>query len=170
MKSRRLISAALSTFVALGLGLALAPAASAAEFTITDPTGDTTARGLDIVSGVLDNDDYVMSGIISFRADRNGTLIVGLKARNRGLMRIVSNHRSGGAGGIRLIDNRGQRVDCDAMSIDWDTSAATATFTISSSCLWRGNFGGIRPWYLVEALNSGNDVDYATTRTFVSRG
>ena len=170
MTSRGLTSLSLFAAIVVGLTVALAPAGLAAEHTVTDPARDTTGHGLDIVSGVLDNDDYVMSGTVSFRADRNGVLIVGLKARHRQELRIVSKHAVGGAGAIRLIDRRGQRVDCEAMSIDWDNAAATATFSVASICLWQGNYGGVRPWFLVENLNSGHDVDYATTRTLVSRG
>ncbi len=169
MTLRRFASVALSIPLALGIGGALAPAASAAELTITDPPRDNVKGGLDIVSGVLNNDDYVLSTTVSFRKDTNGTVIVGLRARDGGLLRLVSRHRAGEAGSALLLNRKG-RVACETLNVTWDNSAASVTFTLASACLWKGNYGALRPWYLIEGLRSGNDIDIARTKAFVARG
>jgi hypothetical protein len=163
--------AALSLAVplALGIGAALAPAALAAELTITDPTQDTNRGGLDIVSGVLNNGDYVMSGTVSFRKDVDGTVIVGLKARDKGLMRVVSRHQAGGSSNARLLDRNG-RIACDGLVVQWNYPDASMTFSLPSTCVWKGNYGAVRPWYLTEGLRSAADVDIARSKTFVARG
>jgi hypothetical protein len=169
MTPTRLAALALSACLAGGLTLSVAPAALAAELTVTDPARDNDGPGLDIVSGVLDNTDYTVSGTVNFRADRDGTLIVGLKARERGLLRLVSRHRADGGGRNVLLDRNG-RIACDGLVVNWNSAAATATFSIPSTCLWQGNYGAVRPWYLTEGLDSGSDIDFATTTEFVPRG
>ena len=64
MTRTRVASVLLSAGLAVGLSLALAPAASAAELTVTDPARDNEAPGLDIVSAVLQNTDYTVSGTV----------------------------------------------------------------------------------------------------------
>lgn len=169
MTSTRATSITLSICISLGLAIGLAPAASAAELTVTDPARDNDGQGLDIVSGVIENDDYALSGTVSFRADRDGTLIVGLKAHDRGLVRVVSKHREGGSSRSLLIDNDG-RVTCDGLVVRWNAKAGSARFSVPSTCLWQGNYGAVRPWFLTEGLDSGSDVDFATTTEFVPRG
>jgi hypothetical protein len=160
---------ALTACLAFGLTLSLAPAASAAELTVTDPARDNQAPGLDIVSAVLQNTDYTVSGTVSFRADRDGTLIVGLKARDRGVLRVVSRHRADGGGRNVLLDRNG-RIACDGLVVNWSNASASATFKVPSTCLWQGNYGAVRPWFLTEGLDSGSDVDFAETTEFVPRG
>ncbi len=149
--------------------LGLTPAASAAELTVTDPARDNDGPGLDIVSGVLDNTDYTLTGTVGFRTDRDGTLIVGVKARQRALLRLVSRHRADGGGRNVLLDRNG-RIACDGLVVNWRPASSTATFSIPSTCLWQGNYGAVRPWFLTEGLDSGADVDFATTTEFVPRG
>jgi hypothetical protein len=122
-----------------------------------------------MISAVLQNTDYTVSGTVSFRADRDGTLVVGLKAHNRGLVRVVSKHHEGGGARSVLIDNDG-RITCDGLVVRWNTRAGSARFSVPSTCLWAGNYGAVRPWLLVERLDSGSDVDVATTTEFVPRG
>ncbi|MCZ3387954.1 MAG: hypothetical protein LH645_02255 [Actinomycetia bacterium] len=169
MTPTRVISVALSACFTFGLTLSLAPAASAAELTVTDPARDNDGQGLDIVSGMLDNTDYTLTGTVGFRADRDGTLIVGLKARERAIVRLVSRHRADGGGRNVLLDRRG-RIACEGLVVNWNGASATATFGIPSTCLWQGNYGAVRPWFLTERLDSGTDVDFATTKEFVARG
>jgi hypothetical protein len=169
MTRTRVASLALTACLAFGLTLSLAPAASAAELTVTDPARDNQAPGLDIVSAVLQNTDYTVSGTVSFRADRDGTLIVGLKARDRGVLRVVSRHRADGGGRNVLLDRNG-RIACDGLVVNWNNASASATFKVPSTCLWQGNYGAVRPWFLTEGLDSGSDVDFATTTEFVPRG
>ena len=169
MTTTRVTSIVLFTCMALGLTLALTLPASAAELTLTDPARDNAGPGLDIVSAVLHNTDYTVSGTVSFRADRDGTLIVGLKARDRGLVRVVSKHREGGGARSVLLDNDG-RLTCDGLVVRWNTGAMSAKFSVPSACLWDGNYGAVRPWILTEDLDSGSDVDLATTTEFVPRG
>ncbi len=165
----RVASVVLSVGLAVGLSLALAPAASAAELTVTDPARDNEAPGLDIVSAVLQNTDYTVSGTVSFRADRDGTLIVGLKARERGVLRVVSKHHADGGGRNVLLDRNG-RIACDGLVVNWNNASASATYKVPSTCLWQGNYGAVRPWFLTEGLNSGSDIDLATSTEFVPRG
>lgn len=169
MTPTRTTSTALSICISIGLAIGLAPAASAAELTVTDPARDNAAAGLDFVSAVLQNNDYTVTGSVSFRADRAGTLIVGLKASDRGLVRLVSRHRAGGGSRSFLIDADGRLV-CDGMTVSWNNRSATASFSIPSTCLWEGNYGAVRPWFLTEGLDSGADVDIARTSTFIPRG
>lgn len=169
MTLRRIASIVLSVPLALGLMAFLAPAASAAELTVTDPARDNALPGLDIVSAVLQNNDYSVAGTVGFRADRDGTLIVGLKARDRGLLRLVSKHKAGGGGRSFLVDNDGRLV-CDALTVSWHNRSASVSFNVPSTCLWEANYGGVRPWFLTEGLDSGGDVDVARTSTFVPRG
>lgn len=167
---RRFAAMALSIPLTLGFAVALALPATAAELTITDPVRDNAEPGLDMVSGILANDDYVLSGTVGFRKDASGTLVVGLKAHERGMIRIISHHRAGGSGTARLIDRDGGRIACEGLAVSWNTAGASAAFSVPSSCLWKGNYGAVRPWYLIEGLRSGHDVDLASTRTFVARG
>lgn len=169
MTTTRVTSILLSTCIACGLAIGLAPAASAADLTVTDPSRDNAAKGLDIVSGVIENDDYRLSGTVSFRSDRDGTLVVGLKAHDRGLVRVVSKHREGGGARSLLIDNDG-RVTCDGLVVRWNAMAGSVRFSVPSTCLWNGNYGALRPWFLTEGLDSGSDIDVATTEEFVARG
>jgi len=169
MTPTRMTSIVLSTCLMTALAIGLAPAASAAELTVTDPARDNAGRGLDIVSAVVDNDDYVLTGTVSVSADRDGTLIVGLKAHDRGLVRVVSKHHEAGRSRSLLIDNDG-RVTCDGLTVRWNAKARSATFSVPSTCLWDGNYGAVRPWFLTEGLDSGSDVDFATTDDFVARG
>jgi len=169
MTPTRVTSSVLSASLALSLTLAFAPPASAAELIVTDSARDNAGPGLDIINAVLENTDYTVSGTVSFRADRDGTLVVGLKAHNRGLLRVVSKHHQGGSARSVLINNDG-RVTCDGLAVRWNTSTGSARFSVPSTCLWDGNYGAVRPWFLIERLDSGNDVDVATTTEFVPRG
>jgi hypothetical protein len=169
MTTPRVTSIALSTCIALGMAVCLAPAASAAELTVTDPARDNAVAGLDLISSVLQNNDYTVAGTVSFRADRDGTLIVGLKARDRGLVRVVSRHQAGGGSRSFLLDADG-RIVCDGLAVSWHNRSAVASFSVPSTCLWEGNYGAVRPWFLTEGLDSGVDVDFSTTTTFVPRG
>lgn len=169
MTPTRVTSVVLSACLSLGLALSLAPVASAAELTVTDPARDNSSPGLDIVSGVLSNTDYTVSGTVSFRSDRDGTLVVGLKARERVLLRLVSRHRADGGSRNVLLDPNG-RISCRGLVVNWNNATATAAFKVPSTCLWQGNYGAVRPWFLTEGLDSGNDVDFAETTQFVPRG
>ena len=169
MTTRRIAAIVLSLPLALGLVASLAPAASAAELTVTDPARDNAGAGLDLISAVLQNNDYTVTGTVGFRADRDGTLIVGLKARDRGLVRVVSRHQAGGGSRSFLVDADGRLV-CDGLTVSWNIRSSSASFSVPSLCLWEGNYGSVRPWFLTEGLNSGADVDFATTTTFVPRG
>ena len=87
-----------------------------------------------------------------------------------GMLRLVSRHAAGGSGDVRLIDRKDRSIACEGLDATWDHSAGSMSFTVPSTCLWKGNYGAVRPWYLTEGFRSGRDVDLATTRTFVARG
>ena len=72
---------------------------------------------------MLQNNDYTVAGTVSFRADRDGTLIVGLKARDRGLVRVVSRHQAGGGSRSFLLDADG-RIVCDGLAVSWHNRSA----------------------------------------------
>jgi hypothetical protein len=164
------LTAALSLALTVGLTLGLAPAASAAELTITDPARDNQLPGLDIVGATLDNADYVLAAEVNMRVDRSGTVIVGLKARQRPLIRLVSRHDVDGRDRTFLVDQDGARVRCDGLHTTWNTEQPSVTVGVPSTCLWQGNYGAVRPWFLTEGLDSGSDVDFAATDMWTPRG
>jgi hypothetical protein len=167
MNTRR---AAIALTIALGLGLALAPAASASEVTVTDPARDNAGPGLDIVGATLDNADYVLTAEVNMRVDRSGTVIVGLKARQRPLVRIISRHDVDGRDRTFLMDKEGARVRCDGVTSAWNTEQPGVSVSVPSTCLWQGNYGAVLPWFLTEGLDSGADVDFSTTSVWTPRG
>lgn len=167
MNPRR--AAALTIALSLGLTLGLGPAASAAELTVTDPARDNQLPGLDIVGATLDNADYAVTVDVNMRVDRSGVTVVGLKARQRQLLRIVNKHDLDGQDRTFLVDNDG-RVRCDGLTSAWSTDLPKVTISVPSTCLWQGNYGAVLPWFLTEGLDSGSDVDFATTTQWTPRG
>jgi hypothetical protein len=143
--------------------------AHAAGLTITDPSGDNSRPGLDIVSAVVDNADYTVTIDINFKAHRSGTTVVGIRARGRGTIRIANLHDADGRDRTVLLDNTG-RIACRGLSSEWHEKSAALTLSVPSSCLWQGNYGSVRPWLLTEGLKSGSDVDYAATDQWTPRG
>ena len=146
-----------------------AQTAQAATLTFTDPSGDTSRAGLDLVSATLDNADYTASIDINFKAHKSGTTVVGLRARGRGTLRIANLHNADGRDRTFLLNNSG-RIACDGLSANWREKSAALHIEVPSSCLWQGNYGAIRPWLLTEGLKSGSDVDYAATDAWTPRG
>ena len=65
-----------------------------------------------------------------------------------------------------LLDRNG-RIACDGLVVNWNNASASATYKVPSTCLWQGNYGAVRPWFLTEGLNSGSDIDLATSTEFV---
>lgn len=163
----RILSLSVAGVLSLGLTLGLVPAAQAAEETLTDVANDQSRPGLDIVGATVDNGDYAVTVTMNFRADRNGYAVVGLKARDRGLLRVALRHEVDGADRDFLLDADG-RVRCAGLTSTW--AATTATLTVPSTCLWRGNYGAVRaPWLLTEALGHA-DVDVAGPTHWIARG
>ena len=151
------------------LALVSAPAASAAELGLTDPSGDNAVVGLDIVAADLDNDDYRLKTTVDFRRHRSGTVVVGLEARQRGLLRVVNQHDPDGTDRTLLLNSSG-RVTCRGIRAEWDAADAEVTLSVPSTCLWNGNYGAVQPWVLTEPLNTGTDVDTLTTSSWTPRG
>jgi hypothetical protein len=163
----RILSLSIVGALSVGLTLGLVPAAQAAEETLTDLANDHARPGLDIVGAVVANDDRAVTVTMNFRADRDGYAVVGLKARDRGLLRVVARHDVDGADRDFLLDADG-RVRCAGLTSTW--AAATVTFTVPSTCLWRGSYGAVRaPWLLTEALGPA-DVDVAGPTHWIARG
>jgi hypothetical protein len=163
----RILSLSVAGALSVGLILGVAPAAQAAEETLTDLANDHSRPGLDIVGAVVTNDDHAVTVTMNFRADRNGYAVVGLKARDRGLLRIVGRHEVDGADRDFLLDADG-RVRCAGLTSTW--AATTVTLTVPSPCLWRGSYGAVRaPWLLTEAPGHA-DVDVAGPTHWIARG
>jgi hypothetical protein len=168
-RAARALTIALSVGLTLGMSLALAPAASAAELTVADPARDNQLPGLDIVGATLDNADYALTVEVNMRVHRSGSTIVGLKARQRQLLRIVNKHDADGGDRTFMLDNDG-RIRCDGLAAAWNTEQPSVTFSVPSTCLWQGNYGAVLPWFLTEGFESGSDVDFATTKQWTPRG
>lgn len=163
----RILSLSVVGALSVGLTLGVGPAAQAAEETLTDLANDHSRPGLDIVGAVVTNDDRAVTVTMNFRADRNGYAVVGLKARDRGLLRVAVRHEVDGADRDFLLDADG-RVRCAGLTSTW--AATTATLTVPSTCLWRGNYGAVRAlWLLTEALGHA-DVDVAGPTRWIARG
>ncbi|MFL6182586.1 MAG: hypothetical protein ACJ73J_09775 [Actinomycetes bacterium] len=143
--------------------------AHAAALTFTDPSGDTSRPGLDLINATLDNGDYTVTIDINFKAHKSGTTVVGLRARERGTLRIANLHDADGRDRTLLLNSSG-RIACDGLSAQWRDKRAALRLEVPSGCLWQGNYGAIRPWLLTEGLKSGSDVDYAATDTWTPRG
>jgi hypothetical protein len=169
MTTRRIL-AALSAVGVAGLTLLASPAAYAAELELADPARDSNGPGLDVVGVEVSNDDYRLATTVDYRVNRSGTTIVGVKARNRAVVRVVNYHRVDGDDKTFLIDHNDARVSCPGLRSDWDTDDAELTVSVPSSCLWRGNYGAVQPWVLTEPLDSGRDVDLLTTKQWIARG
>ena len=152
-----------------GLIALSAPVAYAAETTLKDPSGDNAGPGLDLLSANIQNDDYTMTISVDYRVHRSGTTIVGLKARDRGVLRVVNQHDTGGPDRTLLLDKDG-RIACDGLLAVWNGNRAQLTLSVPSTCLWQGNYGAVRPWVLTEGLNSGSDIDFLTTDGWIARG
>jgi hypothetical protein len=146
--------------IGVGAVLVLGGSANAAELTVTDAAHDTARAGLDIVGASLDNDDYALSASVNFRKNRSGTVVIGVRARNRGFIRIVSKHHADGGGRSFLVNANG-RLRCSDLTVSWHPARTSVSFAVPSTCLWGGNYGAVRAWILSEDLTSGTDVDYA---------
>jgi hypothetical protein len=153
--------ATLATAGAVALGAVAAPVALAADVTVIDASGDTMSRGLDITGATLDNADYALSTTVNFRTERAGEVIVGLKAREQRVIRLVSIHKADGGGRDFLIDSQNEVIACRGLEVTWDDDPATVSFEVPSRCLWRGKYGAVKAWYLTEGARGGGDVDYA---------
>jgi hypothetical protein len=146
--------------VCIGTVLFLGGSANAAELTVTDAAHDTARAGLDIVGASLVNDDYALSASVNFRKQRSGTVVIGVRARNGGLIRVVSKHQADGGGRSFLVNAKG-KLRCSGLTVNWHPAQASVSFAVPSTCLWGGNYGAVRAWILSEDLTTGSDVDYA---------
>ena len=169
MTTRRIL-AALSAAGIAGLILLASPAAHAAEFELTDAVRDNEGPGLDIVAAGVANGDYRMNITLDYRVNRSGMTIVGLKARDRAGIRVVDKHHADGGGKTFLLSASDEVIRCGGLSTDWDADDAELNVSIPSTCLWSGNYGAVRPWFLTEAIGAGSDVDFLTTKQFIARG
>lgn len=170
-RTPRLLSVAgLLTGLIIPLSLLVcAPGASAAELTLTDRAGDNARPGLDIVATDLDNNDYRLTTTIDFKTHRSGTVVLGLKAQQGGLLRFVNKHDADGSDRTWLMSDSG-RLPCRGLLAHWDVDDAEITLSAPSTCLWEGNYGAVRPWVLTEGLHSGSDVDLSKTTKWTPRG
>ncbi|HEX5018768.1 MAG TPA: hypothetical protein VFX15_14415 [Actinomycetes bacterium] len=161
--------AGLTTSLIAGLVLVGATPASAEVMALTDPSGDKSRPGLDIVAVDLNNNDYRLMTTVDYASHRSGKTIVGVRARKVGLIRIVNLHDSDGTDRSFVLDSTG-RVRCNGIRAGWDAEDAELTVSVPSRCLWSGNYGSVTPWVLTEPLDSGSDVDVLTTDAWVARG
>ena len=169
MTPTRVTSLLVSISLSACLVLSLAPAASAAELSTTDPAGDNAGRGLDIVGASVDNGTDVLTAKMSFRKVRSGAAIDALKGDGLGLIRLASKRHSDGTSRAFILDRMG-RVTCNGFAATWDETASSVTFTVPPSCLWSGDYSTIRaPWILTEVLH-GSDVDDAGPINAITRG
>lgn len=167
--AHRILSLSVAGALSVGLTLGAVPAAHAAQQTLTDVANDQQSVGLDLIGSTVANDDYAVTVTMNFRNDRSGYAVVALKARDRGLLRVVGKHRVAATNRDFLLDADG-RIACDGLTSTWDTDERTVSFTVPSTCLWRGNYGAVRsPWLLTEQLDGG-DVDTAGPTEWISRG
>jgi hypothetical protein len=153
---------------ALVLGLttammAIAVPAQAQQLTVSDPVGDTTARGLDIVGATIHNRDRGIVTNVTFAKDRHGTFIEVFRARNGHFFALVIEHRRTGPDTIHLISRRSGELQCTHMSSTWQRSAARVRLRVPSKCIDGGDYGAIHMWLLSEK-RSGADVDMAPTK------
>jgi hypothetical protein len=151
--------------VVLGLTVALmavAAPAQAQQITVSDPAGDTTGRGLDIVSAKIRNRDHALVTKVRFAKDIRGTFIEAIRLRHGHLFALVIEHRKTGADTIHLISRQSGELQCANMTSTWDRPAARVRLRLPSSCLDEGNYGALRVWLLSEKRN-GSDVDLAPT-------
>ena len=169
MLIRRTLTSLSTAGVVVGLMLLVAPAAQAAEHSLTDAARDTQRVGLDIVKAELSNADYEVAVDVDYRVHRSGTTVVGLRARDRGLIRVVNQHDLGGPDRTLLLSKTG-RISCDGLEAQWNAAEARVQLSIPSGCLWQGNYGAVRPWVLSETLDSGADVDLVSTDAWIARG
>jgi hypothetical protein len=157
-----------STIAAVGLALAVLTAplvlvtgpASAAQLTVTDPAGDTLSLGLDLTGATLNNADYRLATTVNVTSVRAGVVVVGLKARDQSLVRLVSRRWADGSSRSFAIDAHGSRIHCRGLSVGWRDEAASVTFDVPSRCLWGGSYGEVKAWYLTESARDGEDSDY----------
>ena len=161
--------AGLTTSLVAGLVFISATPASAEVLALTDPSGDKSRPGLDIVAVDLNNNDYRLTTTVDYTSHRSGKTIVGVRARKAALIRIVNVHDADGTDHSFLLDSTG-RLRCAGIRTQWDVEDAELTLSVPSSCLWSGNYGSVTPWVLTEPLNSGSDVDTLTTSAWVARG
>lgn len=147
-----------------------APSAHAAELALTDPSGDNQGVGLDILATELANNDYRVNVTIDYRVNRAGSTIVGLKARDRAVVRVVDQHKADGGGRTFLVNSDGDTISCRGLRSDWDKDDVELTLSVPSTCLWNGNYGAVQPWVLTEPLKDGSDIDLLKTRQWIARG
>jgi hypothetical protein len=169
MTTRRIL-AALSAAGVAGLILLASPAAHAAELELTDPTRDNDGPGLDIVGASLTNNDYRMNITLDYRVNRSGMTIVGLKARDRASIRLIDKHQADGGGRTFLLSASNDAINCGGLRADWDAEDAELNVSVPSRCLWSGNYGAVRPWFLTEPIGTGKDVDFLETNQWIARG
>jgi len=169
MTTRRIL-AALSAAGVAGLILLASPAAQAAELELTDPARDNDGPGLDIVDAGLANNDYRLNVTLDYRVNRAGMTIVGLKARDRAGIRVIDKHQADGGGRTFLLSASNKVIRCGGLRADWDSDDAELNVSIPSTCLWSGNYGAVRPWFLTEPIGAGSDVDFLETKQWIARG
>jgi hypothetical protein len=169
MTTRRILSALSAAGIA-GLILLGSPAANAAELDLTDPARDNDGPGLDIVDADLANNDSRMNITLDYRVNRSGVTIVGLKARERSTIRVIDKHRADGSGQTFLLNAKNKAISCSGLRSDWDAEDVELTLSVPSTCLWSGNYGAVRPWFLTEPIGSGSDIDFLETKQWIARG
>ena len=140
--------------------LVTARPASASELAVTDPAGDTLSPGLDLTGATLNNADYWLATTVNFASLRAGDVIVGLKARDQSLVRLVSRRWADRSSRSFVIDSGGDRVACRGLSVRWREDAASVSFHVPSRCLWGGSYGEVKAWFLTEGPRHGSDSDY----------
>ncbi|CAA9360117.1 MAG: hypothetical protein AVDCRST_MAG34-2398 [uncultured Nocardioidaceae bacterium] len=137
--------------------------ALAQRATVTDPAGDASGPGLDVVSATVRNRDHAIVARVRFDRAVRGDLIVSVDPRGDRGVRLVSEYRPhrttrnyvvGGAF-TRRVEGE---LRCGGFRVVWIADAEVARMRLPSRCLQDGNYGAVRFAVLTER---GGDTDYA---------
>ena len=163
----------ISAVALLAATLTLLPGpVEAQEATMSDPAGDTLARGLDVTRVKVSNQDFRIVTTVHFVRTRRGELIVALDPRgaNPGVV-LVSRYRPRGTTRNFVLSAAGKapRVRCPGFKVAWRPARDLARMTLPSTCLKRGNYGAVRFAFLTE--RNAADIDFSSDRSaFIPRG
>jgi hypothetical protein len=155
--------------------LALLPGrAVAQEATMSDPAGDTLARGLDVTRVKLANNDHSIVTTVRFVETRRDELIVFLDPRGRHPgVTMVSQYRPKGTTRNFVLSNAPSderpRVRCPGFEVVWRPARDLARMTLPSTCLRHGDYGAVRFAFLTE--RDAADIDFSSEMSpFIPRG
>jgi hypothetical protein len=165
----------LSTVAMLATTVTLLPGrVEAQEAAVSDPAGDTLARGLDVTRVKVANNDYSIVTTVRFVETRRGELIVFVDPRGAHPgVTMVSRYRPHGTTRNFVLSNTADdntpRVRCPGFRVAWRPAKDLARMRLPSRCLRRGNYGAIRFAFLTE--RDAADIDFSPEFSpFIPRG